>query len=148
MSDPLTDFDPAPDPADGGAPDYLDAFVPAPTRARTAGWTPERQRAFLLALRECGLISVAAKSVGKTHQSAYRLRNRPGAEGFAAAWDRALSDARCLAFEVAYKRSMDGYQTPRFYRGKFVRMEHRYDLKMMIAAIRASHARQPAKRDK
>ena len=50
------------------------AFTPVPRqRKRRAGWSPERQRLFLFALSRCGSVARAARSVGMTPRSAYRL---------------------------------------------------------------------------
>src|SRR3954453_264643 len=66
-------------------------FEPVPCRARRDGWTPERQRAFLHRLAQARSVSRAAVSVGMSRESAYRLRRRPGAASFAAAWDAILA---------------------------------------------------------
>lgn len=66
-------------------------FDPVPVRARRDGWTPERQRAFIAALRATRSISKAARAVGMSRKSAYRLRDRPDAQSFAAAWDEAFA---------------------------------------------------------
>jgi hypothetical protein len=66
-------------------------FEPVPGRARRDGWTPQRQSAFIAALAESGRVAVAARAVGMTRESAYRLRARAGAEGFVAAWDAAVA---------------------------------------------------------
>ena len=55
--------------------DYLLTFAPVPTRPRRDGWTPDKQRAFIADLRRHGSVHKAAKSVGMSHQSAWRLRN-------------------------------------------------------------------------
>ncbi len=125
--------------------DYANTFTPVPGRARRDGWTVARQRAFIVALRETGQIGVAARSVGKSHQSAYKLRQRPGAGDFAAAWDRALSSARSDAMAAAIELTERGHVAPLFYRGRFTGMSRRYDTKILIAALRASHAFLPAK---
>lgn len=39
-------------------------------------WTPSKARAFIEALAQHGKVAVAARSVGMTRQSAYRLRDR------------------------------------------------------------------------
>lgn len=49
------------------------------------------QCAFLAALYATGSVSAAAKAVGKSRETAYRLRTREGAASFAAAWDRILA---------------------------------------------------------
>ena len=141
-TDPLLDFEPAP--ADPG-PDYVDTFVPAPARARRDGWSEERQRGFVAKLRETGVVAVAAKAVGRTYQTAYKLRRRPGAAGFAEAWDRALAEARSDAMAAAVERLQTRVLVPRTYRGHFTGLVRRDDTALLIAALRASHARIPAK---
>ena len=69
----------------------IPAFTPVPVRARADGWTPERQREFIRLLHVGRNIGKAAKAVGMSRRSAYRLRERPGAESFAAAWDSAFA---------------------------------------------------------
>jgi len=66
-------------------------FTPVPLRSRRDGWTAERQRAFIAALRRTHSISKAARAAGMSRKSAYRLRERPGAQSFAAAWDKAFA---------------------------------------------------------
>lgn len=68
----------------------LPAFDPVPLRARRDGWTPDRQREFIRVLHVKRSISAACRAVGMSRKSAYQLRERPGAEGFAAAWDAAF----------------------------------------------------------
>jgi hypothetical protein len=69
----------------------LPAFDPVPLRARRDGWTPERQREFIRILHVTRSISAACQAVGMSRKSAYRLRERPGAETFATAWDAAFA---------------------------------------------------------
>ena len=45
--------------------------------------TPERQRAFISLLAATGIVTQAARSIGASLEALYRLRNLPGAEGFA-----------------------------------------------------------------
>jgi hypothetical protein len=78
-----------------------------PVQPRHDGWTPARQRAFIQALAECGVVSRAAAAVGMTERSAHRLALRPDAESFRIAWDAALQIAArrgaSLLFEYAYE---------------------------------------------
>lgn len=101
------------------------AFVPVPTRARADGWTPERQAGFLGALAETGSVSAAARRVGLSRETAYRLRAHPEGESFAAAWDvivgkvpkapkRKVTTAGLLA------RASRGRLRPVMYRGRHV----------------------------
>lgn len=68
----------------------IPAFHPVPVGKRHDGWTPARQVAFIGMLYETRSVVAAAKAVGMGRESAYRLRKRPGAAGFAAAWDAAM----------------------------------------------------------
>src|SRR5438105_12392865 len=72
------------------APAEPPAFTPAPTRKQVAGWTAERQRRFIDQLAQSGSVGQASAAAGVSTRSAYRLRNKAGAESFAAAWDAAL----------------------------------------------------------
>ncbi|MFN3388890.1 MAG: hypothetical protein ACK40O_08145 [Allosphingosinicella sp.] len=67
------------------------AFSPVPARARRDGWTADRQRVFIEGLAQSGCVGKAAAAAGMSRESAYRLRRRAGAEGFAAAWDACLA---------------------------------------------------------
>ena len=67
------------------------AFTPVSLRYRRDGWIPGRQSDFLGRLAETRSVAAAARLVGMTRESAYRLRDRPGAESFAAAWDSILA---------------------------------------------------------
>jgi hypothetical protein len=51
--------------------------------------TPDLQRRFVAVLAATGIVAQAARSIGKSMEALYMLRKRPGAEGFAAAWDEA-----------------------------------------------------------
>jgi len=70
------------------------AFHPVPVGTRRDGWTVERQARFIGMLVETRSVAAAARAVGMGRESAYRLRKRPGAAGFAAAWDAALGKER------------------------------------------------------
>lgn len=61
---------------------------------RGDGWTLDRQLVFLDVLGRTRSITRAARAVGMSREGAYRLRRRPGAALFAAAWDRALAAGR------------------------------------------------------
>jgi hypothetical protein len=62
-------------------------FLPVPLRARADGWTPDRQARFIGLLAETGSVAEAARGVGMSRESAWRLRRRAGAGSFAHAWD-------------------------------------------------------------
>jgi hypothetical protein len=99
-------------------------FTPAPTRKRNAGWTAERQRRFIEHLSLTGSVGESAALVGVSSRSAYRLRNRAGAESFARAWDAALQLAATRLAAIAFDRALHG-RSERFYRDGELVMERK-----------------------
>lgn len=94
----------APEPEDD---DPLLAFAPyLHARPRRNSITPERQRRFVAALAATGIVQQAARSIGKSMEALYKLRAKPGAEGFAAAWDAALRWGAERIEDCALERAM------------------------------------------
>lgn len=89
---------------------------PVPRRPRGDGWTPDVQRAFIQALADTGMVEHAARAVGMSVQSAYRLRHAPGGESFARAWTAALAAAAERVLDLAFQRAVEGEDTPVFDR--------------------------------
>lgn len=114
--------------------DPLD-FAPAPSAARHDGWSPERQRRFVIALRAFGNVATAARAVSASATGAYRLRKRPGAEGFAAAWDNALDAARFEQFERLMERARNPKITPLTRNGRFHALRTGHDNAAGLAAL-------------
>lgn len=111
------------------------AFEPVPLAStRHDGWTPARQRGFIDLLAIHGGVAAAARGVGMSARTAYRLRDRPGGEGFAAAWDAALDEGRARSFDAALDAGLNGVPVPVFYRGKQVGVRRRPDNRLLFAA--------------
>jgi len=112
-------------------PEFL-RFTAVPLRAQHNGWTPELQLRFVLALARGVGVGEAARSLGKSRQSAYQLREKPGAGSFAAAWDRAAAFARTAAATCRSPAAgLVGIETilvPRHYRGRLVGFTLREDV--------------------
>jgi hypothetical protein len=109
-------------------PGALD-FTPVPLKARRDGWTAVAQRLFIAALAAGLGVSGAARAVGLSRQTAYRLRERPDAASFAAAWDRAFHFARLRPLPpgaTAWERAVEGVVVPIFYRGRIVGSQRKY----------------------
>ena len=111
-------------------PDFL-RFAPVPLRAQHNGWTPALQLRFIVALARGEGPDLAARSIGKTRQSVYRLRKKAGAESFAAAWDAAQAFARGLSrVKHSPTAGFGGIETllvPRHYRGRLIGFVQRED---------------------
>lgn len=124
------------------------AFTPVSAqRRRAGGWTPEIQLCFIRALEAMGSVGRAAKAVGMGRRSAYRLRERPGAEDFAAAWDRALSMGRMRQFDYAMDRALNGVTTVRILRGGAIDVTGGPDMDIVRAALREDAAQLKATKD-
>ena len=120
------------------------AFTPVPLRYRRDGWTPGRQADFLGRLAETGRIAAAAAYVGMTRESAYRLRDKPGAESFAAAWDAVLAPlaaVRMSTFELLWHRVHYGSLKPIIRDGKHVGTRHSPDDDALMRLYRQEMAR-------
>ena len=131
-------------------PDFL-RFEPVPVRARRDGWTPERQRRFIVLLARGAGPHAAARSLGLSRQTAYALRGRRGAEAFAAAWDAAQDfAARASVAGRAVPPSphgLDSIFVPRFYRGRLVgfvvRADHQAALRQLALLDKAATEIEP-----
>jgi hypothetical protein len=111
-------------------------FDPATTRKQNAGWTAERQRAFIVRLALTGSVGEACAIAGVASSSAYRLRNKAGAEGFARAWDAALSLAATRLSAIAFDRAING-RAERFYKDGELVMERRMPSDFMLTWLLA-----------
>lgn len=100
------------------------AFESAPTRNRLAGWTADRQRTFIDMLSLTGSIGEATAAAGVSSRSAYRLRNRAGAHGFAQAWEHAQRASVVRLIAMAFDRAING-RVERFYKDGELVMERR-----------------------
>ncbi|MDB5681475.1 MAG: hypothetical protein JWO16_1280 [Sphingomonas bacterium] len=93
------DYDPA---------DYR--WVPVRRKPRLDGWTEEKQRHFIEVLADTGLVGVAAKAVGMSRETAYRLRRSPHGAAFARAWDTARHHAGGLVEDIVFERAIEGVE--------------------------------------
>ncbi len=89
--------------------DPLLAFAPyLHKQPRRNSITPDLQRRFVARLAASGIVKQAARSIGKSIEALYKLRARPGAEGFAAAWDAALRHGTERLEDCALERALKG----------------------------------------
>lgn len=126
----MTDDTPSP------AGPALPPFAPIPLRARHDGWTPVRQRAFIVALAETACVEEAANHVGLSRAAAYALRRRPDAAAFREAWDAALDVGVARLSDAAMARALHGVATPVFYQGEQIGERRRFDEKLTMFLLR------------
>lgn len=122
-------------------PALRDLFEPVPLRYRHDGWTPEKQRDFIEHLADTLCPETAAAAVGMSVRTAYELRRRAGAEGFAAAWDAALLiGVRERVRSRLVDQAVNGRRVQRFYHGTLIAEERVYSERLLLALIRHGDA--------
>ena len=85
-------------------------WVPVRRRPRYDGWTDEKQRRFIEALADTGLVGHAAKAVGMSRESARQLRRSPHGAAFDRAWDAARHHAGRGLEDIAFERAIEGVE--------------------------------------
>lgn len=120
-----------------GEDDPLLAFAPFQHKVpRRNSITARRQREFIVVLAETGVVTVAARRIGASLEALYRLRNRPGAEAFAAAWEMALDRGIERLEDCAMERAILGEERPVVRGGKVVATWRRYDTALILFLLR------------
>ena len=102
---------------------------------RHDGWTPERIRAFLVTLADCGCVTVAAKAAGMSLRSAYALRNRAEGRTFHYAWEAALQIARRSLADALMSRAVHGHTDQIRRNGVVVAERFRFDNRLGMATL-------------
>ncbi|MEL7317708.1 MAG: hypothetical protein AAFN04_03615 [Pseudomonadota bacterium] len=123
-------------------------FRPARPRSRKDGWSETRQCLFLAELYLTGSVGSAAKSVGMSRNSAYRLRAREDASGFARAWDAVLAppgtgrvpgekrDWRKVTQKALIAQLECGFVKPVIYRGRVTGIVRKADNSALFRLLR------------
>ncbi|MEP2549857.1 MAG: hypothetical protein ABJH26_01060 [Marinomonas sp.] len=126
-------------PTDPPSPDDpLLNFVPVPHVApRSNSITPALQREFIAHLAATGIVKQAALQIGKSLEAIYKLRQRPGAEGFRAAWDAAIDRGVSRLEDCALARAIEGDTRHIVSGGEVVAKEQRHDERLVMFFLRA-----------
>ena len=123
-------------------------FRPPTLRARADEWSDARQFGLFSQLHVTGSVAAAARSVGMTRASAYRLRERQGAQSFAQAWDRVLTppgsghfsapteDFRKVTFQELSRRLETDLVQPGIYRGRMCGIRRKPDDSALFRLLR------------
>lgn len=113
-------------------------WVPVLKKRRKDGWSPDKQRAFIEVLADCGSVATAARAVGMSESTAYRLRRSPGAEAFDRAWSAAIDAASKKLLDAAFERALVGTDEPVFDRdGNRVGRRLRQSDRLLMFLLRA-----------
>lgn len=122
-------------------------FQPVPLRNRADGWTARRQSDFLAHLYLTGSVASAARAVGMSRMSAYRLRRREDAQSFAHAWDVVLTPPgagriarqvnwRKVTDEDLFRRVETGLVAPVIHRGQVTGTRRKADNSALLRLLR------------
>ena len=120
----------APDLPPGPSPDP-DAD-PHPDR-----WNKPRMAAFLRELAACHSVSAAARSVGMSRQSAYRLRARLKGEPFDLGWETAFQHSYDALHQAALERALHGTPVPVFFNGAQIGTRQHFDERLTCFLLAA-----------
>ena len=130
----FTDLPPQPD-------DPLLGFAPyLHTAPRRNSITPDRQRVFIAALAASGIVTQAARQIGASLEALYRLRNQPGAEHFALAWEAAIDRGIARLEDCALERAIAGEERLVMRGGEVVARWTRYDTGLLMFLLRQRRA--------
>lgn len=123
---PSTNSNPTPDtpPASETKPD------PYPNR-----WNKRKMADYLRMLAASQNVSTAAKSVGMSRQSAYKLRARLKGAPFDLAWETAFRHGYDNLAHAALERALNGVEVPHYYHGELVGTSRRYDERLTVALL-------------
>lgn len=117
--DPLLDFEPVPH-----------------KQPRRNSITPDLQREFIAHLAATGIVTAAARHIGKSMEALYKLRQRPGAEGFRAAWDAAVERGVARLEHTALARAIAGEERMVVSAGKVLGTERRHNEALVMFFLR------------
>ena len=122
--------DPSPNPHE--IPDQVwdDEMAKRPPRHHE--WTPAKMVAFLRELAASQSVSHAARSVGMSRQSAYKLRTRLEGTPFAMAWEVALEAGLQQLAHAVMDRALNGVEQPHYYHGKLLGTTRKHDNRLAI----------------
>jgi hypothetical protein len=108
--------------------------MPRSPRRRANAPTPRQLDTFLRTLDRTGSVAFAARRIGVSRDTLYRLKRR--APGFAVRWTGALEGAMDRLHDEAVRRGREGTQRAVFYRGRQVASVREYDDGLLMFLLR------------
>ncbi|MEL7751043.1 MULTISPECIES: hypothetical protein [Citromicrobium] len=103
-------------------------------------WDRRKMAEFLRVLAATQQVTAAAKAVGMSRQSAYRLRNRQKGEPFDIAWEAAFQHGYDALHQAALERALHGVEEPVFHGGEQVGTRRRYDERLTVFLLARRNA--------
>ena len=90
-------------------------------------WNKPKLAEFLRALAATQCVSSAARAVGMSRQSAYKMRNRLKGEPFDIAWEAAFQHGYDALHQAALERALFGVEVPIYHAGEQVGTRRHFD---------------------
>ncbi len=103
-------------------------------------WTKRKMAEFLRVLAAEQTVAAAARAVGMSRQSAYKLRNRLKGEPFDIAWEAAFQHGYDALHQAALERALHGVEEPVFHGGEQVGTRRRYDERLTVFLLSRRNA--------
>ena len=120
-----------------GVDDPLLQFAPYEHVApRRNSITRDKQVRFVSALARTGIVTQAAREIGVSLEALYKLRHKPGADGFAAAWDAAVDRGMARLEDCALERAILGEERVIVRGGEVVARWRRFDTQLIMFLLR------------
>ena len=114
-----------------------DPITPPPSAgANGPRWTNRKMVEFLRALAATHSVTDAARAVGMSRQSAYKLRSRLKGKAFEIAWDQAFTQSYCKLTYAALDRALNGIEVKHYYKGELIDTSRRYDERLTVAVLK------------
>jgi hypothetical protein len=130
--DPSGPSDSLPAHAAPAAPVPPDAVPPVAPGDR---WSKRKMTDFLRMLSATHNVAAAARSVGMSRQSAYKLRARMKGLPFDIAWEAAFRHGYDNLAHAALDRAINGVEVPHYHGGELVGTSRRYDERLTVALL-------------
>ena len=106
-------------------------------------WTTRKASVFLGALADLGRVGEAARAVGMSRQSAYRLRARLKGQPFDLAWAAAFDSVFNALAHAAMERAIHGVPVPYLHNGEVVHIGRRFDERLTLGLLKMRYALLP-----
>jgi len=117
------------------SPGQVQGFLLEKRLANRTSRTPEKEEAFLSALRKGVSVSGACKGARIPRQTAYDWRDAD--TKFAQAWDAALEEGTDILEDEALRRAVEGRERPVFYKGEECGQVKEYSDTLLIVMLKA-----------
>jgi len=120
--------------ADAAAPDEPPPLPPIHVR-KGDRWNRHKMTEFLRQLAATHSVSAAARSVGMSRESAYRLRNRLKGQPFDIAWEAAFRQGYDNLAHAALDRAVNGVEVPHYHNGELIGTSRKFDERLTVALL-------------